>query len=64
MNAAEKNGWYQGAAWAIAVMLRYGMTGEQLLLESGITAKDLREQKVDDYDAKPIRAALRGRPIK
>lgn len=57
-------GWYCGAAWAIGVMLRYELNGEQLLRESGISAKDLRENKVDDYDARPIRASLRGKPIK
>lgn len=54
MKKDQRNvGFIQGVAYAAGLVARYGSDSEQILRESGITEKELREN-VDEYDLKNI----------
>ncbi|MDT0160361.1 hypothetical protein [Bacillus sp. AG4(2022)] len=46
-------GFIQGVAYAAGLVARYGSDSEQIIKESGITEKELREN-CDDYDLRNI----------
>lgn len=56
---AEKRGFVQGAAWAIALVWKYGLGADQLIKEGGFTLKDFTDADVVELDLERIKAAAR-----
>lgn len=54
MNRQKEIGFIRGVAYCVALDEREFGTGEFILSESGITLKDCKKAKVDEYDLKEI----------
>lgn len=56
---ARSKGFVQGQAWGAAVMLRYELSHEEFVDQSGVTLQELKDSEVDEYDAQPIRRYIK-----
>lgn len=59
IEAAEKRGFVQGAAWGIALQFRYNLGADQMLRESGLQLKDFTEADVVASDLAEVKKAAK-----
>jgi hypothetical protein len=64
IDEAERRGFTQGVAWAVAIAARYQIDAGGLLTESGISYADFKAAKVISSDLRALKRVFQSEGIK